>query len=280
MRIGSYVPPAATPKEWAVFHAQRGLGAAYWPLPVDAPTEAENAFVAAAREADLVIAEVGVWNNLLEEDATLREANIRYAIERLAQAERVGARCCVNISGSRSTQWDGPDPRNLSEETWERVVKSTQRILDAVRPTRTAYTLEPMPWMIPYDIDSMRRLLAAVNRPGFGVHVDMVNLLSSFEKLMDNGAYTRAFFGQFGPHIRSVHAKDAILGHTLTLHIDEAIPGEGVFDFEALLGECAKLDDIPVMAEHLQSDAEYAKACAFLQNKAKSMRLTLSCAHG
>ncbi len=275
MRIGSYVPHASTPSQWVQHHIERGLGAAYWPLPVDASPQDEAAYVQAAQTAGLVIAEVGIWNNLLESDPLSREENIAYAINRLAQAERVGARCCVNVSGSRSKKWDGPDLRNLHEDTFAKVVATTQQIIDAVNPVRTAYSLEPMPYMLPYDLDSLQRLLDAVNRPAFKVHVDMVNILNSFDRLMNNGAYTQSFFDRFGSHIRSVHAKDVVLQDTLTLHIDEALPGDGMFDFDTLLTACAKLHDIPVMAEHLKNDQEYSKAILFLQGKAKELGLAV-----
>ncbi len=61
-------------------------------------------------------------------------------------------------------------------------------------------------------------------------------------------------------------------GDGLTLHIDEAIPGEGLFDYEALLSACDALDpDLPVMCEHLETEAEYLKASGFLQEKAARM---------
>jgi hypothetical protein len=31
----------------------------------------------------------------------------------LALADEIGSLCCVNISGSRGSQWDGPHPDNL-----------------------------------------------------------------------------------------------------------------------------------------------------------------------
>ena len=83
---------------------------------------------------------------------------------------------------------------------------------------------------------------------------------------------TKAFFDAFGPLIRSVHAKDTILREErLTLHIDEAIPGHGVFDYNTLLIQCHELGDIPVMAEHLQTTEEYDEATGFISKKADAL---------
>ena len=106
MRLGAPVYHWTTGEEWALEHVKRGYGAAYWPLPVDAPRERENEFCEAAARHDLVIAEVGVWNNLLDPDPERAAQNVRYCVARMRQAERVGARCCVNISGSLGSQWD------------------------------------------------------------------------------------------------------------------------------------------------------------------------------
>lgn len=273
MRFGAPVFDFSTPDEWVDRHVQEGLGAAYWPLHHDAPADQEQAYVAAARKRGLVIAEVGVWNNLLDRDETTRERNICYAIERLALAERIGARCCVNIVGSLSPTWDGPHPDNYAPQTLDQIVTITRRIIDAVNPKTAKYALEPMPWMIPDDADSMAWLLETVDREALGVHVDMVNMMNSPKKVYATGGLTRAFFERFGARICSVHAKDLRLDAGLTTHIDEALPGEGLFDFETLLDCCAGLSDLPVMAEHLETQAQYHQAISFLQGRAQLLAL-------
>ena len=274
MRLGAPVFGWSAAEEWAFSHVKKGFGAAYWPLGEGVPQEEENAFVRAAQRHGLVIAEVGVWNNLLDRDPIRREESIQYAIRRLRTADRVGARCCVNISGSCGSFWDGPHPDNLSEETFRQVVSITRRIIDEAAPKHTCYTLEPMPWMLPYDVETLQRLLTAVDRPRFAVHADMCNLVNAFQKVYRTGEMTKAFFDAFGPLIRSVHAKDTILREDrLTLHLDEAIPGQGLFDYDALLAACHSLGDVPVMAEHLDTEAEYDMATGFLLKKAEELGL-------
>jgi hypothetical protein len=142
-------------KSWVAGLKQLGYRAAYCPVDETADTVTVNAFARAASDADIIIAEVGVWNNPLSPNADERKRAIELCQRKLALADAIGARCCVNISGSRGALWDGPHPHNYSTETFEMIVETTRSILDAVRPTRTFYTLEPMPWMLP---DSGRNL--------------------------------------------------------------------------------------------------------------------------
>lgn len=278
MRIGAYIENFHNAEEWAQIHVQHGYGAAYWPfqtITYEAEDSVIQTYIDAAERHRLVIAEVGAWCNVLDRNPEVSEKNIRYCIGQLKLADRVGARCCVNIVGSlHPSCWDGPHPDNLTDQTFDRIVKIIQRIIDEANPTRTYYTVEPMPWMYPCDIESMHRLIDAVNRPQFGVHVDMCNLINSYDKVYRSGEMTRRFFREFAPLIRSVHAKDTILEGTLTMHIHETIPGRGIFDHAALLEECSRLDpDLPVMAEHLQSEAEYVEATDFIKRKARELNL-------
>jgi len=276
MRLGAPVFGFNTADEWIKAHERKGYKAAYWPLRDDAPEARVSEFVRATADNDIVIAEVGIWNNMLDPDPAKRSENFDKAVKRLETAERVGARCCVNISGSRSPLWDGPDMRNLTEETYWMVVEDTRRLIDAVDPKNTRYTLEPMPWMFPHDEQDVLRLIKDIDRPAFAAHVDMVNLVNSYDKYIATGAMTDRFFGALKPHIRSVHLKDTrIIPDRLTLHIDEALPGEGEFDYPALLRNCAALDeDLPMMIEHLRGEEEYDRAAANIRRIAAEMGLS------
>lgn len=262
MRLGALVYGWKTASEWADAHVKMNYRAAYWPLPDGDKRQGE--FIAAARDADLVIAEVGVWNNMLDPDPTVRAKNIENAIRRLETAEAVGARCCVNISGSRSAIWDGPHMLNLTDETFDMNIETACRIIDAVKPEHTYFTFEPMPWMYPTCAADVKRMARAIDRKAFAAHADMANIINSYEKYVHNADLTREFFGELGGMIKSVHLKDSrVIPDRLTLHIDEALPGEGEFDFGALFDCCRALDaDLPVMIEHLPDESTYLRARA------------------
>lgn len=273
MRLGGPIFSSAdNPERWAEAHKKSGYAAAYCPGPlIRSPEDAKlaEAFVAAAKAADIVIAEVGAWSNPMAPDENARKKAIALCEQRLALADRIGARCCVNIAGSRGAKWDGPHPANLTQETFDIIVQTTRRIIDAVKPTRTFYTLEMMPWCWPDSPDSYLALIKAIDRPAFAVHLDPVNIVNCPARYFDTGRLVRECFEKLGPYIRSCHAKDIVLSERLTTHLDECRPGTGGLDYTAYLRELAKLDrDTPLMLEHLPNEQEYAQAAHHIRSVA------------
>lgn len=264
------------PESWVAELKQLGYRAAYCPVDETADVVTVNAFAQAAGDADIIIAEVGVWNNPLSPNADERKRAIELCQKKLALADAIGARCCVNISGSRGALWDGPHPDNFSSETFEMIVETTRSILDAVRPMRTFYTLEPMPWMLPDSVDSYLDLLHAIDRPQFAAHLDPVNIITHPRLYYDNSCFLRDCFERLGPYIKSCHAKDITLAEQLTVHLSEIRLGLGGLDYATLLHEMSRLDpDTPLMLEHLPNAEEYLTAASHLRAVAQTEGLTL-----
>ena len=217
----------------------------------------------AIRARGLMVAEAGVWIRLVGPDAAETKANVDKAIRRMRVAELTGAKCCVDIAGSfHPESWHGAHPANVGEEMFEAAVVVARTILDAVRPTRAKFTYEMMQWTLPDSADSYLRLLEAVDRPMFGVHLDPTNLINSPRRYYDTGAVIRECVGKLGPHICSCHAKDVALDTTSAIvHLTETRIGTGNLDYAAYL-EC--LDslgrDVPLMLEHLRTPEDYAAA--------------------
>ena len=64
MRIGwSFVPSHSSPEEWAAILRENGVRAAAFPVDYRAPVSQIDAYAKAAEEADILIAEVGVWDS-------------------------------------------------------------------------------------------------------------------------------------------------------------------------------------------------------------------------
>ena len=275
MRLGSPLPQTwDSAAGWVAAVQRHGFRAAYWPLDDDADADTVDAYAGAAAAADIVIAEIGAWSNPLSPDESIRAAAIERSKRKLELADRVGARCCVNLAGTRADSWDGPHPDNLSRETFALIVDTVREIIDAVEPRRTYYTLEPMPWSLPDSPDSYLELLGAIDRRQFAVHLDPTNLINSPAKFYDNAGLLRECFAKLGPHIRCCHAKDITLSSELTVHLAEAIPGQGALDYRVLLGELDRLDpDTPILVEHLTTDAEYAAAVAHIRGVAGALGL-------
>jgi sugar phosphate isomerase/epimerase len=277
MRLGGPIFVAEmTPERWVAAHKTLGYRAALCPVGADDDAATVRAYVSAAREADILIAEVGAWSNPLSPDPGERSAALEKCQVQLALADEVGARCCVNISGSRGQPWDGPHPDNLTPETFDLVVETVRTIIDAVKPTRTAYALEPMPWMYPDTAESYLALLAAVDREAFAVHIDMVNVVNSPGRYFRNAELIREWFTKLGPYVRSCHAKDTLISTRLTTHLDEVRPGLGNLDYRVLLGEIEKLSsDTPLMIEHLATQEAYRLSAEYIRGVAAEVGVTL-----
>ena len=249
-----------------------GYGAAYCPAQGDADDETVAAYAAAAEAAGLVIAEVGAWSNPISADSRTRAEAVAKCKAALALADRIGARCCVNIAGSRGHAWDGHAAENFTDETFDAIVACVRDIIDSVAPTRTYYTLETMQWVPPDSIDGYERLLKAVDRERFAVHFDPVNLIHRPPRYHDTAGVIREFVGRLGPRIRSCPAKDVSLADRAIVHLDEVRPGLGNLDYRTFLTELDALDaDTPLMLEHLPTGEEYARAAEHVRSVAKEV---------
>jgi len=250
------------PEVRARAHREKGYRAGYCPdIPLD-DTALIDATVEAFARHDVVIAEVGRWVNLLAADPTERRKNIQTVTDGLALAEAMGARCCVDIAGSfNPDSWFGPHPENLSERFFDAAVENARAIVDAVKPTRTTFCYEMMAWALPDSPDSALRLLKAVDRKGFSVHLDPCNLVNSPTRYYASSDLIRECYAKLGPMIASVHAKDLTWDIEMAVHFREVRQGLGSIDYGVWLAEHAKhTPDVPLMIEHLPDEAEYDAA--------------------
>jgi len=243
-------------------HRKLGYRAAYCPnIPLDDTARLTATADAFARH-DVVIAEVGRWVNLLAADPEERRRNIQTVTEGLALAEAVGARCCVDIAGSfNPDSWFGPHPDNLSERFFDAAVENARAILDAVKPTRTTFCYEMMAWSLPDSPDAALRLLRAVDREAFSIHLDPCNLVNSPTRYYTSSALIRECYETLGPLVASVHAKDLTWDIEMAVHFREVRPGLGSMNYGVWLAEHARrTPDVPLMMEHLPNEAEYDAA--------------------
>ena len=256
------------PAELAREHRRLGYSAAYCPAAEIKDTDRLRAIEKAFAVENVVLAEVGAWKNMLDPDPAKRKANLDYVTERCALADAVGARCCVDIAGSYHPEiWYGMHPKNLSREFFDATVENCRRVIDAVKPKRTKFTIEMMPWNLPDSPDAYVELIRAVARPAFGVHLDVCNIISSPKRFYESGDVIRDCFRKLGPHIVSCHAKDLQWVPEYNVHFAEVVPGRGQVDYRAYLTELSKLpQDAPLMLEHLKNAAEYDEGRAYIKS--------------
>lgn len=266
-----------SPEEWVTALKKLGYRAAYCPVAPGANAALIKAYQTAAAKNDIVIAEVGAWSNPIDPDQGKAGKAIQKCIDSLALADEIGASCCVNVSGSRNPKhWAGPYKDNLTDATFDLIVETTRKIIDAVKPTHTYFTLECMPWAYPDSADSYLKLIKAIDRKQFGVHLDPMNLITSPQIYYRNGEMIRDCFRKLGAQIRSCHAKDITLREDNAVpQFDEIIAGKGNLDYSVFLSELAKLKDVPLMMEHLKTADEYTQAATYIRSVGKDMNITL-----
>lgn len=278
VRLGGPVfDPYKEPQAWVESLKKRGYRAGNCPLEPGADQEHIRACEKAAREHDVVIAEVGAWSNPISPDMEEAAKAIEKCIAGLQLADQIGARCCVNISGSKNPEyWAGPHRENMTQTVFDQVVETTRKIIDAVKPIRTFFALEAMPWSFPYSTDTYLKLFKAIDRTSFGVHLDPVNMITSPQDYFNNGKLIREMFAVLGPHIKSCHAKDIILREDNYIpQFDETRAGLGTLDYGTLLRELAKLDDVPLIMEHLETDEEYSLAATYIRSVGRSVQVEI-----
>ncbi len=266
-----------SPEEWSAAMKQLGYSAAYCPVNANQSDDVIKAYEKEAQKANIMIAEVGAWSNPISPNEEERQKAIKRCKTQLALADKIGANCCVNISGSRSEEnWAGPHPDNLTQETFDLIVETIRDIIDDVKPKRTFYTLEMMPWGYPDSPDSNVELLKAIDRQHFAVHIDPVNIVCSPQRYFKNGDLIRECFEKLGPYIKSCHAKDIILSDKLTVHLDEIRPGLGKLRYDVFLKELSKLSGVGLMIEHLKTAEEYSQAAKHIRSVAQKIGLTMA----
>ena len=266
------------PFELAKEHRRLGYSAAYCPQAKAEDSAQIAAIVKAFAAENVAIAEVGAWVNMLDPDSDKRRANISYVTERMALADAVGARCCVDYAGSfnPTIPW-GPHPRNLSEEFFDGTVTNCRKIIDAIKPRRSVFSIEMMGWNLPDSPDAYVKLVQAVDRKAFGVHMDICNGINSPRKFYENAKFIEECFSKLGRWIVSCHAKDLQWIPELNVHFVEVVPGRGSVDYRAYLTALASLPiDAPLMLEHLKTAEEYDEGRAYIQRIAREAKVSLA----
>jgi sugar phosphate isomerase/epimerase len=263
LRLGGPVfDVSPDPEAFALAHRKLGYRAAYCPDIRLNEKERIRDYAAACAKHDVMIAEVGRWYNLLDADAVRRAANMSTVTDGLALAEAIGAKCCVDIAGSfNSKVWFGPHPDNLSPRFFDAIVENARKIIDAVKPRRTKFSYEMMGWSLPDGPDAYLKLIKAIDRPAFGVHLDPCNAINSPTRFYHNTALLNECFDKLGPWLVSCHAKDLTWDVEMNVHFREVCIGTGSLDYTTYLQRLAALPkDVPLMIEHMKDAAEFDRS--------------------
>ena len=267
MRIGTnFTPPHDSPDQWAEILVDCGFRATAFPVDYRAPVNLIDAYVKAAQEHDIRIAEVGVWDSPHFPDPDRAKAAQTRCLEQFRLAEYVHADCCVNVSGAAGEKWFYCYRENFDQALYEKNVDFVQRLCDTVNPQHTVYALEPMQWMVPWSPQQYLQFLRDVDRKGCGVHMDVFNFVRDPYTYTHQEELVEEAFSLLGGSIASSHIKDITMSEGTTVVIQETLLGTGEGKLECYLNHLSQLPaDMPVLLEHLNSLEEYKAAMAFLR---------------
>ena len=224
-----------------------------------------------AKALDIVLGEVGMWENLMTEDAELQEERIAKTRALLKKADLAGGRCVVTLTGTKDPSEHPLEPHaaNYTAEFKRECREVVLRILDGLELKTVRYAVEPWHNTFFYQPEDIRAFIDSVDHPAFGLHLDQMNLVSQ-PYYFNTTALIEKTFDLLADKVCSVHLKDLRCDPShMFLKWDEVRIGEGVMDYDAYLKKLATLDpDIPCYCEHFSNEGDYAISFARLHHLA------------
>ena len=137
---------------------------------------------------------------------------------------------------------------------------ATRYVIDSVKPKRTKFSLEMVPWLVTGTPENYLRLIEAVDRPAFAAHIDAANMIVSPSLYFDTPGMLRHGFELLGPYVVSAHAKDIVMQGgpgRISFHMDEVAIGAGNLDYRAYLRELNGLGrDVPRLGREIDARVE------------------------
>lgn len=268
MKLGiNYAPEHTSPQEWAEALSRMGVQATSFPVNYKTPVNIVDAYVTAAKDYDIMIAEVGIWNSPLHPDKKVAQQAFEACEEQLRLAEYIKARCCVNVSGAAGPVWYGCYPENYSDAVYRKNIEIVRELCDRVKPRNTYYTLEVMQWMVPDSPKQYQRFIEEVDRQEFAVHMDAVNFINNPYHYTHPKEVIDEAFTLLGRKTKSCHLKDYLMEEGSTLSIKEVLCGQGKMDIPYYLSKIDEVDpDMPVLLEHLNTKQEYEEALNYVKS--------------
>lgn len=223
----------------------------------------------------IVISEVHFLPNIMAAEPNVRSKNLADGRALLRKADLMGARCLLGFAGSANPLGYGAAAENYTDRYRGEVREMVLRVLDGIDLQRTKYGLEAGPTTFYYQPEGCAQLIAEVDHPDFGVHLDLANMVSPATYFTTTELIERTF-DLLGDRIYSAHLKDITwdLWHQL-LKLDECIVGDGTIDYHAYLRQLSAMDvDFACMCEHLDTEAQYATSFERLHAMAEEIGTT------
>ena len=190
------------------------------------------------------------------EDAAERDAAQAHYARLLRHGNMLDAHCV-----GFSTYGERGKPGMWTEATWERCLDSVGRLAEQAERAGMDVAAHPHAMAPLCSVERYREMLDRVGSPRLKVLIDIVNMTWP-QRVFDTTALVDEVFDELGGDIAALHAKDVIIsgGSGVSaakglgvIHVDEAVPGTGFMDFDAIVRRLDMLDhDVTVHVEHFE----------------------------
>ena len=196
------------------------------------------AFKALYAAAGLELAQFSLTYNecLFSTDQSVREQVSSKIARGIALAGQLGAQALLIRPGSLNPAgpWT-PARENHYPESLERLIDTLQQIAVLAQAAGVLLVIETHATSIMDSPEVCRAVIAAIGAPKLRLTMDVVNHFQTLRQVYDSSDRIDHIFDIMGDIAPVAHIKDIVVQPKHVLHLDEAVPGEGVLDIGRLL---------------------------------------------
>jgi len=211
----------------------------------------------------------GTYPSIISRDENVRREGLRVCRNVLRRAADLGAHMAsLRPTSMHPTEQWGPHRDDYLPETEERIVRSLAEIGATAAQLGIPVALECHLSTVLGEPAKIRRIIERSNPDWLGVTADLVNFVGDLSSAYHMAPRIHHFFDELGPWVRAAHLKDVIVEPRHVLHISEAVPGSGLFDWDCFFRRFeAQLPDGYALIEHLTRLDEVQQARAFVVDR-------------
>ncbi len=219
--------------------------------------------VFARAEMDLVQFGIGYGECLFDPDAQVRQEVLRKIERGIEVGRELGAFFTLIRTGSLSPRGAySPSLKNVELECLPRLIETLRKVARKAEAEGVTIVVETHNLTIMDSPETNVLVVDTVASERLQVVMDFVNHFQSLQQVYRHVERLHHIFDLMGPIAPVGHCKDLKLGEGLVLHIDEAVPGEGLLDLQVALQRWESFyPEGYMLLEHLP-DEKYPQASA------------------
>jgi sugar phosphate isomerase/epimerase len=173
---------------------------------------------------------------LFSADQSVREQVVKKIARGIVLAAQLGAQALLIRPGSLNPAgpWT-PARENHYSESLERLIDTLRLIAAQTDAAGVLLVIETHATSIMDSPEICRTVVEAIGTPNLRLTMDVVNHFQTLRQVYDSTDRIDHIFDIIGDIAPVAHIKDIIVQPKHVLHLDEAVPGEGVLDIGQML---------------------------------------------